>query len=150
MARGEVFGNLYLTDKTSAEVFSDIDEELVVALAAAAGVAIENARLHARVRDVVVLEDRERIARDLHDTVIQRLFAAGLSLQGTANLSRDPDVAGRLESVIEDLDITVRQVRTAIFGLEASRTGRSGAREHMLGVAAEAARLLGFEPRVLF
>jgi signal transduction histidine kinase len=148
--RGEVFGNLYLTDKTTAEAFTDIDEELVAALAAAAGVAIENARLHTLVQDVVVLEDRERIARDLHDTVIQRLFATGLSLQGTANLIKDPQVARRLELAVEDLDITVRQIRTAIFGLEASRAGRSGARDRILSVIAEVARVLGFEPRVLF
>ena len=82
--RDQVFGNLYLTDKTTAEVFSDVDEELMVGLAAAAGVAIENARLHARVQEFALVEDRERIARDLHDTVIQRLFATGLSLQRTA------------------------------------------------------------------
>lgn len=148
--RGEVFGNLYLTDKLSAEAFTDIDQELVVALASAAGLAIENARLHTRVHDVAVIEDRERIARDLHDTVIQRLFATGLSLQGTSNLIRDPVVARRIETAVEDLDITVRQIRTAIFGLETARLGRSGAREHVLTVVTEAARALGFEPRVLF
>ena len=58
-----------------------------MALAAAAGVAIENARLHARVPELALVEDRERIARDLHDTVIQRLFATGLSLQGAARLA---------------------------------------------------------------
>ena len=83
MVRGEVFGNLYLTDKRSEDAFSDIDEELVVALASAAGVAIDNARLHARVRDLALLEDRERIAMDLHDTVIQQLFA-GEDLSGVA------------------------------------------------------------------
>jgi transcriptional regulator with GAF, ATPase, and Fis domain len=87
LVRDEVFGNLYLTDKTSAEAFTDVDEELVVGLAAAAGVAIENARLHARVQELALLEDRERIARDLHDSVIQRLFATGLSLQGAAKSS---------------------------------------------------------------
>src|SRR4029453_8468929 len=71
--RDEVFGNLYLTDKASAEVFTDVDEELVVGLAAAAGVAIENARLHVLVQELALAEDRSRIARDLHDTVIQRL-----------------------------------------------------------------------------
>ena len=94
--RDEVFGNLYLTDKTTAEVFSDIDEELVVGLAAAAGVAIDNARLHARVQELALAEDRARIARDLHDTVIQRLFATGLSLQGAAALvTTDPTEAAR-------------------------------------------------------
>jgi GAF domain-containing protein len=80
--RGEVFGNLYLTDKRSADVFDAADEELAVALASAAGIAIDNARLHARLKDVAVLEDRERIARDLHDTVIQRLFAPGSPCRG--------------------------------------------------------------------
>src|SRR3954462_7359047 len=70
--RDTVFGNLYLTDKRTAEVFSDVDEELVVGLAAAAGVAIENARLHSRLGELALVDDRERIARDLHDTVIQR------------------------------------------------------------------------------
>src|SRR5687768_2746109 len=81
--RDEVFGNLYLTDKSTAEVFTDVDEELVIGLAAAAGVAIENARLLTRVNDLALSEDRERIARDLHDTVIQRLFATGMLLQST-------------------------------------------------------------------
>ncbi len=91
--RGEVFGNLYLTDKRSAEVFSDIDEEMVVGLAAVVGVAIENARLSSRVRELVLVEDRERIARDLHDTVIQRLFATGMSLQSTVSMVRtDPTI----------------------------------------------------------
>ena len=61
-----------------------------MALAAAAGVAIDNARLHARVGELALLEDRERIARDLHDTVIQRLFATGLSLQGASGCPTDP------------------------------------------------------------
>ena len=80
--RGEVYGNLYLTDKVGGEVFTDVDEELALGVAGAAGVAIDNARLHARVRELDMLQDRERIARELHDTVIQRLFATGLSLQG--------------------------------------------------------------------
>ena len=147
--RGEVFGNLYLTDKTSAEVFTDIDEELVVTLASAAGIAIENARLHGRISELVVLEDRERIARDLHDSVIQRLFAVGLSLQGTAKLAHRDDVRSRIQSAVDDLDQTVREIRTAIFGLETS--GRSqGLRDQILSLTREAVGSLGFEPRVSF
>jgi len=148
--RGEVFGNLYLTDKTSAEVFTDVDEELVVALAAAAGVAIENARLHARVREMAMLEDRERIAQDLHDTVIQRLFATGLLLQGAARLSQRPEVIERIEQAVEDLDLTVKHIRTAIFGLEHTRAKGEGVRRRVLAMIAEATGSLGFEPRVLF
>src|SRR5918993_6047027 len=120
LVRDEVFGNLYLTDKTTAEVFTDVDEELVVGLAGAAGVAIENARLVARVHELAVVEDRERIARDLHDTVIQRLFATGMSLQSTIGVVRsDPDAAAaRIARAVDDLEVTIKDVRTAIFGLE--------------------------------
>src|SRR5215203_2136867 len=121
--RDKVFGNLYLTDKASAEVFTDVDEELCVGLAAAAGVAIENARLHTRVQELALVEDRERIARDLHDTVVQRLFATGMALQGSARLVHsDPDAAvDRIEGAVDDLDLTVKHIRTAIFGLERGR-----------------------------
>lgn len=150
--RDQVFGNLYLTEKTTAEVFSDVDEELVVALAGAAGVAIENARLHSRVAELVLVEDRERIARDLHDTVIQRLFATGLALQGSVPLvQRDPSRAvERIESAVDDLDLTVKHIRTAIFGLETTRAAGSGLRDEVLALSREAEEVLGFEPRVLF
>ena len=149
--RDDVFGNLYLTDKFSAEVFTDVDEEFVVGLAAAAAVAIENARLHAKVHQLVLVEDRERIARDLHDTVIQRLFATGMSLQSTVRLvTTDPPAAiGRIGSAVDDLDVTIKEIRTAIFDLEQSKAGRDSLRARLLAVAREAAVPLGFEPRVL-
>jgi len=151
--RGEVFGNLYLTDKTTAEAFTDVDEEIVVGLAAAAGVAIENARLHTRVQEFALVADRERIARDLHDTVIQRLFATGLSLQRTAGLVRSDadEAASRIEAAVDDLDLTVKHIRSAIFGLESSRLSASrGLRDRVLALAREATGPLGFAPRVLF
>jgi signal transduction histidine kinase len=148
--RGEIFGNLYLTDKRGADVFSESDEDLVIALAAAAGVAIENARLYARVGEIAMLEDRERIAQDLHDTVIQRLFATGLALQGAARLAERPEVAQRIEQAVEDLDLTVKHIRTAIFGLQHTRPQSEGLRRRVLALVAEAAGTLGFEPRVLF
>ena len=152
--RDEVFGNLYLTDKTTAPAFTGADEELVVALAAAAGVAVENARLHARVRDLVLAEDRERIARDLHDTVIQRLFAVGLSLQGTIRLveSDSGKAVDRIGAAVDELDVTVKDIRSAIFGLEASLADgpASGLRTRLLGLVRESAPALGCEPRVVF
>jgi signal transduction histidine kinase len=149
--RDQVFGNLYLTDKKSQEVFTDVDEELVVGLAAAASVAIENARLHTRLQDLGLLEDRERIARDLHDTVIQRLFATGMSLQGSVRMVRSDPAATieRIERAVDDLDTTVKYIRTAIFGLAESRQSPDGLRNRILGLAHQAAGPLGFEPRVL-
>ena len=151
--RHEVFGNLYLTDKTTAETFTDVDEELVVALATAAGIAIENARLHSRVQAFALVEDRERIAQDLHDTVIQRLFATGLSLQRTAGLVQsDPDSAvSRIEAAVDDLDVTVKHIRSAIFKLETSRVSSSGGlRSRVLAIGREAEKALGFQPRCYF
>ena len=148
--RDRVFGNLYLTDKADDEVFTDVDEELAVALAAAAGVAIENARLHERVREMTLVEDRERIARDLHDTVIQRLFATGLALQGAARMSERPEVSARLQAAVDDLDETVRQIRSAIFELDTRRAPGHSLRRDILELAAEASRMLGFEPSMRF
>ena len=150
--RGSVFGNLYLTEKRGGDAFTEVDEELVVGLAAAAGVAIESARLNARIHELALVEDRERIARDLHDTVIQRLFATGLSLQGTlAMVRRSPDGAeARIEQAVDDLDLTVRHIRSAIFALESTRATREGLRDRVLTLTRESAGALGFEPTVLF
>ncbi|MBV8445625.1 MAG: GAF domain-containing protein [Candidatus Dormibacteraeota bacterium] len=148
--RDQVFGNLYLTEKRDGLEFTAEDEELVVALAAAAAIAIENARLHQRVRELAVLEDRERIARDLHDTVIQRLFASGMSLQGVGRLIDDPEIADRLQAVVDDLDDTIRDIRGVIFALQAHERGDGGLRVAVLMLANEVAQTLGFEPRVHF
>jgi signal transduction histidine kinase len=146
--RGEVFGNLYLTEKQAAAEFSEEDEGLAIGLARAAGVAIENARLHARVRDLTLIEDRERIAADLHDTVIQRLFATGLSLQSTLRRISPPEVAQRVETAVTDLDDTIRQIRSTIFGLQAPRVAGRGLRGEILALASETAASLGFEPHL--
>ena len=96
--RDEVFGNLYLTDKLGWSEFTREDESLVKSLAIAAGIAIENARLHHRVQELAVSDDRERVARDLHDTVIQTLYGAGLSLQGIAGAAQATDVSDQVGS----------------------------------------------------
>ena len=147
--RGEVFGNLYLTDKVDGGGFSDIDEELVTSLAGAAAIAIENARLHERMREVSLLADRERIAHDLHDTVIQRLVAAGMSLQAMMRLVDRPELSERLTRVVDDLDQTVRDLRSTIFELD-QRGPTASLRRDILDVVAEAGRALGFEPQVRF
>ena len=148
--RGQVFGNLYLTEKVDGLEFTEEDEQLISALASAAGIAVENARLHARVRALGLAEDRERIARDLHDTVIQRVFAVALSLQAAEGVAADPNLAGRLRSAVADLDETIRQIRTTIFALEPPLSARGGLRTQILEIRSGAARSLGFEPEVHF
>lgn len=148
--RGEVFGNLYLTEKENGDAFTDVDEELAMALASAAAVAIDNARLHERAQELTLLEDRERIARDLHDTVIQRLFATGLALQAAERMSDRPEVAERIAQAVDDLDVTVRQIRSAIFELDSRRMPGRSLRREVLDLAGEAVRALGYEPSVRF
>jgi len=115
--RDAIFGNLYLTDKKTGEVFTDVDEELVVALAGAAGIAIENARLHTRVKELVLLEDRERIARDLHDAIIQDLFATGLTLQAAAQKVVLPEGQKVIADTVYRLDEVISSLRRFIFDL---------------------------------
>jgi Histidine kinase len=91
----------------------------------------EGARLQERLREVTVMEDRERIAADLRDKVIQQIFGAGLTLEGAASLTTQPEVRRRLESSVADLDRAVRLVRVAIFGLGHRSPGR-GLRQDVL------------------
>ena len=146
---GEVYGNLYLTNKTTAVEFSEDDEELVLALAMAAGIAIENARLHGLVRDRALTEDRDRIARDLHDSVIQRLFAIGLSLQGTARLVERPEAVMRIGEAIDKLDDTIRQLRKAIFDIELT-INKEGLHPKVLDLVHELRPVMGLLPQVSF
>ncbi|MBX3286049.1 MAG: GAF domain-containing protein [Actinobacteria bacterium] len=148
---GLAYGNLYLTDKRGGGGFTDIDEELAVALAVAAGTAIEKARLHARVRELDLIADRDRIARDLHDTVIQRLFATGLALQGAARLAGPlPEVADRIQQAVDELDLVVRQVRSSIFELHAAETSSHGIRRQLLALGDELTGALGYAPTFQF
>jgi signal transduction histidine kinase len=146
---GEVYGNLYLTNKRSAKEFSEDDQELVLALAMAAGIAIENARLHSLVRDHALTEDRDRIARDLHDSVIQRLFAIGLSLQGTARLVERPEAVMRIGEAIDKLDETIRQLRKAIFDIELT-ISKEGLHPKVLDLVHELRSVLVAHPQVSF
>jgi signal transduction histidine kinase len=148
-AHDEVYGNLYLTDKIGWSEFTADDESLVKAFAQAAGIAIENARLHERVQEVAVLEDRDRIARDLHDAVIQRLFAVGLSLQGVARPPLDADVLERIRKAIADIDDTIRQIRSSIFELGSGGTER-GIRASVLALVNELRPVVGFDVSVSF
>jgi signal transduction histidine kinase len=95
-----------------------------------------------------LIEDRERIAADLHDTVIQRLFATGLGLQATIKGISNPEAAQRVETAVTDLDDTIRQIRSTIFGLQARRVPGRGLRGEVLSLVTEAAASLGFEPHL--
>ena len=117
--KGRSVGNLYLTDKTGAAEFSEDDQALVETFALHAGIAIENARLHEQVQRLAVVDERERICQDLHDGIIQNIYAVGLSLEDVPELMRDdPDEADRrVERAIDTLHLTIQDIRNFIFGL---------------------------------
>jgi signal transduction histidine kinase len=144
-----LYGNLYLTDKIGWSEFTNDDEALIGALALTAGIAIENARLHKLVQEVAIYEERDRLARDLHDTVIQRLFAIGLSLQSLSGGPPGPHQAERLNTIIGDVDDTIRQVRTTIFELGTDGSGR-GLREQVLSLLRDLKPVVGFEVHTTF
>lgn len=147
-ARGEVYGNLYLTDKVGAAAFSEEDEALAEALALAAGIAIENTRLHDRVRVLSVLDDRDRIARDLHDRVVQRIFAVGMALQSATRLPDLGLVVERVAKAVDDLDATITEIRTTIFELGDSMI-QGGLRHGVLELVDELTPTLGVRPEVI-
>lgn len=147
--RDDVYGNLYLTDKQGGERFTDDDAAAAEALALAAGIAIENARLHDRVRLLGILKDRERIGRDLHDRVIQRLYATGLSLQSAIQQPELAAMQERVSRAVDELDDTMTDIRSAIFEL-GDATADGGLRRALLLLAQELAPMLGVRPDVSF
>lgn len=112
-------GRLYLTEKQGAAEFSEDDQRLVERFALHAGIAMENARLHQRVQRLAVVEERERIGRDLHDGIIQRIYGVTLSLDDVPELVEEsaPEAASRVDRAIDSLHDTIRELRTFIFGL---------------------------------
>jgi signal transduction histidine kinase len=142
----EAIGSLYLADKQSGDQFSEEDERLAVTLAAASGVAIDNARLQSSLEHVAVLQDRERIARELHDKVIQRLFAAGMTLQTTLPIAARTEVASRITQAVEEIDETIRDIRRTIFALETR--SRRGVRVDIFAHVDAAREVLGFTPEL--
>ena len=127
-ARGRSIGRLYLTNKQPAGDFTEDDERLVEMFALHAGIAIENARLHEQVQRLAIVEERERIGRDLHDGIIQSIYAVGLSLEDVPDLMGDePDEARqRVERAIDSLDQSIRDIRNFIFGLRPELLEQAG------------------------
>ena len=119
VTEGRSVGNLYLTNKRDAAEFSESDQLLVEMFALRAGIAIENARLHEQVQRLAIVEERERIARDLHDGIIQAIYGVALSLEDVPlMMESEPDEASaRVDRAIDSLNLTIREIRNFILGL---------------------------------
>ncbi|MGL4743853.1 MAG: GAF domain-containing protein [Dermatophilaceae bacterium] len=130
--------------------FTGAELEMAATFAAQVSVALELALAREDQQRMTLLEERARIARDLHDHVIQQMFAAGLTVQGVASTLDDPDRAHALTGAVDTLDEAVKRVRTSIFHLRATHRGAPGLRATVLDVVAESSDGLGFEPQVTF
>jgi len=122
--KGRTLGNLYLTDKRAADEFSAADQALVELLATHAALAIENARLYSQVQQLRVVEERQRIGMDLHDGIIQSIYAVGLTLEYVDGVLSDGDAAtarARLRLAIDGLNATIRDIRAYILDLRPRR-----------------------------
>jgi signal transduction histidine kinase len=144
-------GVLWAARRQGRSAFGAEEVEMAAGFANQAALAIELAEARAEQQRAVMLDERERIAADLHDHVIQRLFAAGLSLQRAAGSLGAGETTDRILATVDDLDATIRQIRTSIFQLQQlPQTRAPGLRARLLDVATDLTPVLGFEPAVRF
>jgi signal transduction histidine kinase len=146
-APGNVRGVLTVGRRQGARPFPQAQVDVVASFAAQAGVALELAASRAEANRLSLYEDRDRIARDLHDLVIQRLYATGMSLEGTMSMITRPEVASRISNAVDAMDETIKEIRSTIFRLQA-RDAPAGPdlRSEILALVDEMTDMLGFAP----
>ncbi|WP_310725734.1 GAF domain-containing protein [Streptomyces sp. N2A] len=148
---GRVLGTLATPRSRGARPFSAVERTLATQFAAQAALALVLADAQRDRERLAVYEDRDRIARDLHDLVIQRLFATGMMLEGAQRRSVVPEVAAGIGKAVDELDVTIQEIRTAIFALQQGPVeAPSGLRTRVLREIGTAAVPLGFQPSAHF
>jgi len=130
-------GVLVVLRRAGLPPFTDEQLDMMAAFADQAALAWQLARSERRMRELDVLTDRDRIARELHDHVIQRLFALGLAIQATVPLAKSPEVKRRLSEQVDDLQEVIQDIRTAIFGLHTTSSGATRLRQRLEEAIAE-------------
>jgi signal transduction histidine kinase len=129
--------------------FSVAVSRMVVSFAGQAAVVLELADARREAERYGLIDDRARIARDLHDVVIQRLFAAAMTLTGVGRLIDHPEAAKRVQTAVDDLDDTIRQIRSTIFALQSTQEAVDGGlRARVMGVVQAVSEQLGYAPGV--
>ncbi len=146
-APGNVRGVLTVGRRHGAAPFRPAQADVVASFAAQAGVALELAASRSEAERLSLYEDRDRIARDLHDLVIQRLYATGMSLEGTMPMITRPEVASRITHAVDAMDETIKDIRATIFALQA-RDAPAGPdlRGDIVALVDEMTDMLGFAP----
>jgi signal transduction histidine kinase len=142
---GHIWGNLYVTEPFSGEPFSHDDELLLETFGRVAGSVIDQSNLRRELRELSVAEERERLARDLHDTVIQRLFGVGLGLQMALPLLGDDGARTRVNLALDELNETIHDIRTTIFEIDQDRATEDTLRQRATALTNEVDNRLGVE-----
>ena len=146
-APGNVRGVLTVGRRHGAVPFPAAQADVVASFAAQAGVALELAATRREAERLSVLEDRERIAQDLHDLVIQRLYATGMSLEATMPMITRPEAASRITNAVDAMDETIKDIRATIFALQTPDTPAGpDLRGEILALVDEMTPMLGFAP----
>ena len=144
---GNVRGVLTTGRRSGAMPLSPSAVEILISFAAQAGIGLELAQHRSDAQRIALYADRDRIARDMHDLVIQRLFATGMSLQGAIALVAEPEAANRVHNAVDALDMTIKDIRATIFTLQSRGTAEPpGVRSSIVGIVEEMTDLLGFAP----
>jgi two-component system, NarL family, sensor histidine kinase DevS len=147
-APGNVRGVLTIGRRHGAPPFPQAQSDVVASFGAQAGVALELAASRENAERLKLYEDRDRIARDLHDLVIQRLYATGMSLEGTLPMVTRPEVTSRISNAVDAMDETIKDIRATIFQLQARGDADQpdDLRGDILALVEEMTSMLGFAP----
>jgi signal transduction histidine kinase len=146
--RGDRYGTLYVTDRRDGLPFDEVDTSVLLTLTGVLAAVLESLALRDELAETLVASDRLRIARDLHDDVIQRLFGVGLTVQAALRETADPRAAALLSGALDDLDATIQGLRTTIFDLEQAR--RTSLRGEILELVERLTAASGVQHQVTF
>jgi two-component system, NarL family, sensor histidine kinase DevS len=146
-AAGDVRGVLTVGRRRGGMPFPETTAAVVASFAVQAGIALELADRRSDAERLSLFEDRDRIARDLHDLVIQRLYATGMSLEGTVPMITRPETAARVKRAVDAMDETIKDIRLTIFALQSrGQDSQPNLREAIVAVVEEMTPLAGFAP----
>jgi signal transduction histidine kinase len=146
-AAGKTLGVLYVANRSGGPVFAAAHQEMLEGFAGQATLALELARQRRETEQLSLFKDRDRIARDLHDLVIQRLFATGMQLESSMRYMTRPEASEHVQHAVDDLDKTIKEIRSTIYALQRPERAESRSlRARIVGLIDEYADLLGFTP----